>query len=203
MSNDTLETVDGYVEERDPETLVLVRNSGNRYHELDKYGNVACWLEFDRSELKDWTLEHAIHNWKEPCQHDSCKRRRKERTDAEQTSIQNEYPEHNPPTLFFEPNGQWDQQAQLERAYWVYYWSIAEIARWLGKSNSTIRHAMTAADVPIRDAGDAGRIGHMRSTDVPLQEIGQDFPHPEWDESRYKVKQGADTLSWSDMETVQ
>lgn len=196
MTDDTLETVDGYVEERPPETLVLVRDSGERYHEVAKDGDVACGVKIDREDLDEWTLEHAIHNWREPCQRENCEYRRKQRRDAETTEMEYDYSEYQPKTRFFGTGGHEDK-AQLERAYWEYYWSIEQIAEWVGRSNSTIRYAMDDFDIPVRDAGDAGRIGRMKKNGVSLEHISQKYPHPE----REKSKDNADRVNWSHIQS--
>jgi len=195
MTDDTLETVDGYTEERQPDTLVLVRRTGNRYHEVGENGDVACGVKIDREDLDEVTLKHAVYNWYEPCECHHCERRREERRDVEKTKMRNDYPEYQPDTLFFGNSG-YDDKDQLERAYWGYYWSICEIADWTGRSNSTVRHVMLDHDIPIRDCGEASQISYMKDDGVDLERIAQEYPHPE----RERSKENADRVNWSDAE---
>ena len=176
MSNDELETADGYTESRDPETAVFMKRTADRYHECID-GEIACQTKSNADEYERVTLKKAIECWKEPCQYPTCTEHR-EATDREFETTTDSVPEMpSSPSRFFGTDG-WRNKADLELAYWEYYWSLTEIAQWVGTNHDTISDAFEEFEIPKRSMRDSCTVAKRKKHGATLAELKREFPHP-------------------------
>lgn len=137
-SDDSMETMKGYVEDRDPDTEVLMKKtSGGRkrtYHEIPIHYEPGdsppcgshCNLE-KATEYVTMRLEDAIRKWAEPCGHDECEELR---------NADGEYPEpYMDPEVLYEE-------------FWVKGKTQIQIATTFDCDDTTIRRWMHRGDVP-------------------------------------------------------
>ena len=76
-----METIDGYEDDRDPNTQVCHSSTPkcSTYHEIGEDLLPACQHEeAKRANLRYCSLELAIRRWNEPCQRPACQRIREE-----------------------------------------------------------------------------------------------------------------------------
>ena len=127
-----METIEGYDDDRDPDTMVAVFGSrGNRYHELNEHGDPACRTCADQCEYDVMTLEVAIRKWNEPCQQEGC-------------------------TSFREGQGKvYPTKAELKFQYHSMQMTPKEIAAQYGWSGEGIRSLMRRKGISLRNAGHA------------------------------------------------
>lgn len=137
-TEDSLETLEGYVEDRDPDTEVLMKKtSGGRrrtYHEIpihyERGDSPPCGSHCNLEKAAQYvpiTLEAAIRKWAEPCGHDECEELR---------MAEGEYPEP-----YMNPE-------VLHEKFWVEGKTQHEIAADFDVDDSTIRRWMSRGDVP-------------------------------------------------------
>jgi hypothetical protein len=175
MTDEQLETVDGYVEDRPPETQVVSVRGRDRYHEVDDDGNPCCVVPDGSGEVI--SLRKAINRWDEPCQNDRCTRKR-ERGSIPDTPDGKLQKLDTQESLFFATNG-WQDREKLYMAYWEYYWSSNQIAEWVGVHPKRVRELLRSFDIPIRDLSTANRVKEMKASGVPCEQIREQIGAPE------------------------
>lgn len=137
-TEDSMETLEGYVENRDPDTEVLMKRTygggKKKYHELpinyEEGDSPPCGSFCNRDRAKEYstfTLKEAIRKWAEPCGHDEC---------TELRECDGEYPEE-----YMDPD-------VLHEKFWVEGKTQIEIATEYGVDDTTIRRWMDRGNVP-------------------------------------------------------
>jgi hypothetical protein len=75
----------------------------------------------------------------------------------------------------------WREEDQLYRAYWQYYWSSGEIAKWASGSPApaTLRRQMKQHDIPLRSNSESKRVKAMKQRGASLSRIRHEVPPPD------------------------
>lgn len=165
------ETIDGYVDDRHPDTEVVIpKRDSNYYHETRDGETPICGM---CGRYRAVSLETAIGNWTEPCQRGPCVEARKS----------NDHTRHEPdtvddcdPSLFFGIT--WRDETAVERAYWDYYWSRQQIADWVGVSESSVRYFMDEYDIPSRSVSESQVVLNAKNRGESLEDISEKVPDP-------------------------
>ncbi len=192
MTDEQLETVEGYVEDRFPDTQVAIIRRRNKYHELNEDGNICCTVDGTNSETV--SLETAIRQWYEPCQNDRCKRMREDGSipDTVDGKVAKKESEES---RFFGIDG-WQDKEKLYQAYWEYYWSSNEIGNWVGVHQQRVRDVMREFGIPVRDVSTTNRIRAMKDAGFDHEQLKEHIGQPDPNESHsYKIE-------WNEIEAL-
>jgi hypothetical protein len=183
-------------DDRHPNTTVVVVKSttADAYHEVDVGGLPACGGTNPNHDYVTETLEYARQRWLEPCQKSPCVAARER--DGPLDRHERDVDMSDSADLFF--GTEWPDAEQLERAYWDYYWTLAEIGQWIGSYGKTVSSEMENHNIPTRSNSESQIVSNMKGRGESLEAITEEVPHP----SRRQASDSDDSR-FSDETTVE